>query len=141
MKNKFKLATSIAFLVTILIIFLYTFISFCKSCDSYNDGWGTDFFASNDMLYYSVASLILLIFAIYALVKTIKNKSLGFAPHISCGIASFILFGYEMGYFTKQMGKGKAFNDYKEYLIFGIIYLAITVVIVLKYFADRKENN
>ena len=141
MKNKFKIAASIAFLVTILIIFLYTFISFCQSCGKYNDGWGTDFFASNDMLYYSVASLILLIFAIYALVKTIKNKPLGYAPHISCGIASFILFGYEMGYFTKQMGKGKAFNDYKEYFVFGLIYLTITVVIVLKYFVDKKENN
>ena len=136
MKNKFKLAANILFIVVTLTVFLYVFINFIKSFGTD----GTDFWASKDYLYYSLSALILLIFSVYNLVVYLKQKSLGYSLYVSAGLASFILFAFEMGYFLKQMGKHEPFNDYKDYFAFGIIYLVITVFIVVKYFADNKNK-
>lgn len=127
-------------------LFIYFLVQYSMSFGVYDDGYGTEIYSDNDWLVLTMASLIMLVYAIYATVKIyhfkpINQNGLLVVALIVSSLASL----YPLGVFTKAMVKGKDFAPNQWYLyigILGLILLGLSVAAsIISYKRYKLLNN
>ena len=138
---KAKIAKYISFVVVGFVSFVLSLVKYIMSFEKYSDEWGTDISFNEDYIVAIMISLIILGYAIYCLVVSIKNQEIAETTGTFIGaIISCLIAFYPLGVLFKALNKEKPFMDYLNYLFVGLFGIALLVYFIFSYLEKRKVN-
>ncbi len=128
------------------LLVIASLILYCQSMAVYDDGWGTDFSANEDLLIGLIVSAIIFTYSLVKLISKKDENSLVSTKYLSMSIATTLVSLFSFGKFFKTLAKcvskGKDFiyNDYQAYLYLGFIACALAVYAVFKYLENKNSK-
>lgn len=139
-KKIFKVASSA--LLSLILIVLYIKL-FAENKAIYNDGYGTNYEANEELVYFFYASVSFLVCSIIDLISYSKyRKENEFSLKLAPAISSLFLIGYFTKAFFKPLMKKNIFNE--VYFVVFLTILIVTIIAIwnfIEYLIKQHKNN
>jgi hypothetical protein len=139
-KKIFKVVSSA--LLSLILIVLYIKL-FAENKAIYNDGYGTNYEANEELVYFFYASVSFLVCSIIDLISYSKyGKENEFSINLAPAMSSLFLIGYFTKAFFKPLMKKNIFNE--VYFVVFLTILIVTIIAIwnfIEYLIKQHKNN